>query len=365
MEIEKLNGFIHENLVNRRNATPYGLLRNIAEQMTFGIKIPDRRFPAIKQKMEIDRAKKIVLDFFKSVDEQWYEKAKAIIEGKSEFEFHIYYKDEISPRLMDTKRQDGLPLYSSFGCLHSNKNGKGIYVPCERSIRDVFILAHEISHSFDYREIDPPARNLLGEVTSYTFEAMLQQYLLEQNLISREDATNMEKANIISHYDDAVETYAKLMLMRIKESRGPGSRITEEDLAQIQQKYHISDGTFDYILGRMMGKLAVPEVDYRARYMIAQLVYPYIMEQYYNNPQETVVRMKHFFEATGQNDLERALLSLGIEPKDESIPMLIECNNRRIERLYRKKLFDAQEKTANLKKEEPFFQQSWDEPADD
>lgn len=365
MKIDELNDFIHENLVNRRNSTPYGLLREIAEATTFGIKIPDRRFPTIKQTMDIGRAMQIALDFFKSVDEELYQKAKSILERKSGFEFNIYYKDEIAPRYMDIKRKDGMPKYTSHGCVYGTNGKKGVYVPCERNIKDVFILVHEISHTFDYLEPDTPARSMLGEVTSYTFEAMLQQYLLEHKLISREDATAHEKSNIISHYDDGVETYAKLMLMNIKKSRGRNGKITEEDLTNIQKQYNISDRTFDFIINRMMGKNVELSVDYRARYMTAQLIYPYVMEQYYRDLSGTVEKLKQYFEATSRNDFNGALVALGIEPKTESIQMLIDCNNRRIERLYKTRLFDEQEKTADLKKEEPFFEPPGDEPGDD
>ena len=355
MDIKQLNAFIHENLIHRKNLTPYGLLEDVSKQMTFGIKIPDRRFLRISQSMTIDQVKKIALDFLKSIDEELYQKAKSIINGKTDFEFNIYYKDEISPKQMDVKRKDGMPKYTSFGCLHTTNGKKGIYIPCERNIRDVYLLVHEISHSFDYCNPDTPTRNLLGEITPKIFEMLLQQYLLEKNLISREDAIAIEKNDIVSHYDDGVETYAKLTLMRIKEKRGSDGEITEEDIMRIQEKYHISRETVEYILNRMMGKRNYTEVDFRARYMVAQLIYPYVMEQHYRHPEKTVEMLKEYFNAVKSNDFYGALKSLNIEESPESIKLLIDCVNRRIERVFKTRLFDEHENAKNLKRRKPFF----------
>ena len=111
------------------------------------------------------------------------------------------------------------------------KNGKSaIYVLCKGTVEDIYLLVHEILHTFDLGEKDNSTRNLLGEVTSYCFEAMLSRFLTENGILNREDVTNREKGDIINCYDDAVETFAKLKLMRIKEQKG---NIRQTDISEI------------------------------------------------------------------------------------------------------------------------------------
>ena len=58
---------------------------------------------------------------------------------------------------------------------------------------------------------------MLGEVTPYCFEAMLGKYLIKKGIATEEDTINIEKQTNISQYDDGVETFTKLELMKIKE----------------------------------------------------------------------------------------------------------------------------------------------------
>lgn len=129
------------------------------------------------------------------------------------------------------------------------KNGKStIYVPCKGTVEDIYLLVHEISHTFDLGEKDNSTRNLLREVTSYCFEAMLSGFLTENGILNREDVTNREKGDIINCYDDAVETFAKLKLMRIKEQKG---NIRQTDISKIRKAYSLSDKSLQYILNRL------------------------------------------------------------------------------------------------------------------
>ena len=74
-----------------------------------------------------------------------------------------------------------------------------------------------------------------------------------------------------------------------------------------------------------------PTIDYRARYMIAQLIYPHFMEQYEQNPQNAIKIIKEYFEQIKSNNLIDSLQTLGIEPKIESIKKLIKTANSRFE----------------------------------
>lgn len=325
-KLQMLNSFIDENLRNRRNSTDYGLLYRISGMMTNWLQIKDRHINQITKPFSEEQTKDVALQFFKGLDQQLYERVKDILDGKSDFDFNMYQLNE-DEDFLKTK-DDGMPVHTKTACVMS-KNGKSaIYVPCRGTIEDIYLLVHELSHTFDFIENDNPTRNLMGEVTPLCFEAMLSQYLLENGIASRDDVVNREKGTSISHYDDGAETFAKLELMRIKEQQG---EIKQEDIIHMQRKYGITNGQLGFVLGRLAQ--SEPNVDYRARYMIAQLVYPHYMEEYQQNPQNALQSLKEYFEQIKVNNLEGSLESLGIEPSIESIPHLIQKCNRRLQYL--------------------------------
>ena len=352
MNIRQLNIVIHENLKNRSRYIQYQLLEEISKNITFGIKIPDRQIKDPETYISMDRTVEIVLEFFRNMDSELYEKAKAIIDKKTDFDFKMYDVRKIVD--FDTVTAEGLPVYSSNGLVISQNGKKCVYIPCKETLNDCFILVHELSHTFDFIDKYVPARELLGEATPYIFEAMLGQYLIENNLANREEIINHEKFNIISGYDDSVETYAKLMLMKIKVKNG---EIKESDLENIRRAYELNPRTVKFIIDRMI-RNPQKNVDYRARYMNATIIYPYFMECYYINPQESIANLKKYFEAIKSNDFNGALETLGIEPKADSIPLLIKSENRRIERLFKRRMFDSLEDKENfIKNENHFFEE--------
>lgn len=335
-KLQILNGFIHENLKSRRNSTNYNLLHKISEMMSKGLKVADRHINSITTPSTEDQTKKIALQFFRGLDRELYEKAKGIIEGNSDIDFNMYKLDKNED--FSKKKSDGMPIHTKKPCVMSNNNKSAIYVPCKGTVEDIYLLVHELSHTFDLVRNDNPTRNMLGEVTPFCFEAMLSQYLLENGIATREDIINREKGATVSHYDDGVETFAKLELMRIKEQQGD---IRQENLTAMQKKYGITNRQLGYVLRRLMQ--SEPNVDYRARYMIAQLIYPHYMEQYEQNPQNAIKTLKEYFEQIKSNNFEGSLRALGIQPNLDIVSELIETSNRRINNLRQPILFSENE----------------------
>ncbi|MBR3162939.1 MAG: hypothetical protein IKF17_02405 [Clostridia bacterium] len=321
-KLQMLNSFIDENLRNRRNSTDYELLHRVSGMMTNDVHIKDRHTNPITKPFSEEQTKDVALQFFKGLDQELYEKVKNILDGKSDFAFNMYQLNEDED--FSKTKDDGLPVHIKTACVMSKDGKSAIYVPCKGTIEDIYLLVHELSHTFDFIENDNPTRNLMGEITPHCFEAMLSQYLLENGIATIEDVVNREKGCIISHFDDGVETFAKLELMRIKEQQG---EIKQDDIIQMQKKYGITNGQLGFVLGRLAQ--SEPNVDYRARYMIAQLVYPHYMEQYKQNPQKAIQTLKDYFEQIKANKMTGGLETLGIEPSIEAIPQLIqECNKR-------------------------------------
>lgn len=336
-KLKMLNGFIQENLQNRKNSTDYDLLYKISGMMTKDFKIKDRHFDSITKPSTMEETKEIALQFFKGLDQELYEKVKGGIEGNSKFSFNMYMLDENED--FSLTDNDGMPIHSKTPRV-MERNGKvGIYVPCKGTLEDIYLLVHELSHTFDYVEgSNDQVRNLLGEVTPHCFEAMLSQYLLEKGIATKEDVTNREKGTTISHYDDGVETFAKFELMKIKEQHG---EISQDDIIQMQKKYGITNKQLGYVLGRMAG--SEPTIDYRARYMTAQLIYPHFMEQYEQDPQNAIMTLKEYFEQIKSNNFIGSLQTLGIEPREDSIQDLIKTANTRFDKLGKTKQFSTQQ----------------------
>lgn len=335
-KLEMLNAFIHENLKNRRNSTDYNLLHTISGLMTKGLNVNDRKFSDITTPSSESQTIQIALQFFEELDQELYKKARSIVEGNSEIDFNIYKLDP-SEDFSRTK-SDGMPIHTKTPCVKSIDGKSSVYVPCKGTVEDIYLLVHELSHTFDMIQNDNPTRNMLGEVTPYCFEAMLGQYLVENGIVTKEEATNREKGTIVSHYDDGVETFAKLELMGIKEQKG---EIKQEDIIAMQKKYGITNRQLGYILGRLAQ--SGPSVDNRARYMIAQLIYPHYMEQYAQNPQSAIKTLKEYFENIKANNFEGSLETLGICPNIESIQGLLATNNRRISNLENTRIFSENE----------------------
>lgn len=335
-KLEMLNKFIQTNLDNRKNTTDYQLLYNISGLMIREIQIENREFGEITTESSEKQTRSIALDFFRQLDSEFYKKAKNIIEGNSDIDFNMYSLKDVKD--FSSEKGNDMPEYTNVPSVVSRNGKSSMYVPCKGTIEDIYLLVHEISHTFDLILNDNPTRNVLGEIAPHCFESMLSQYLVQNNIATREETINREKGNIVRHYDDSVETFAKLELMKLKEKNGT---INQDDLVDMQKNYGLTNRQFGYILGRL-GQ-SESNVDYKARYMIAQLIYPHYMEQYEQNPQNAIRTIKEYFEQIKTNNFEGSLETLGINPSIDSIQGLIETANRRIQNLEHTKMFSEEE----------------------
>ena len=228
-------------------------------------------------------------------------------------------------------KSDGMPVHTRIPCVFSRNGKSAVYMPYKGTIEDIYLLVHELSHTFDIAKNNNSTRNMLGEVTPACFETMLNQYLIEKGIATKEDTTNREMGRIVRYYDDAVETFAKLELIKIKEQQG---NITHKNFIEIQKKYGITNRQLSYVLRRLANSES--NVDYKARYMNALLIYPHYMEQYTEDPQKAIRTLKEYFKQIKANNFENSLKTLEINPCIESIQKLVETTNRRIEILENK-----------------------------
>ena len=267
-ELPNLNKFIYENMQNREKSTDYNLLYRISKIMSTELKIKDRHINEITKPISEKQTKEVTLQFFKELDQELYENAKKIIDGNSDISFNMYMLDGNED--FSKTKSDGMPVHTKIPCVFSRNGKSAVYMPYKGTIEDIYLLVHELSHTFDIGKNNNSTRNMLGEVTPACFETMLNQYLIEKGIATKEDTTNREMGRIVHYYDDAVETFAKLELIKIKEQQ---ENITHKNLIEIQKKYGITNRQLSYVLRRLANSGS--NVDYKARYMNALLIYPH------------------------------------------------------------------------------------------
>ena len=134
-----------------------------------------------------------------------------------------------------------------------------------------------------------------------------------------------------SSVEDIIE---KVISMNLDTTMVIKSTIPVGYVESIKKKYGITNRQLSYVLRRLANSGS--NVDYKARYMNALLIYPHYMEQYTENPQKAIRTLKEYFKQIKANNFENSLKTLGINPCIESIQKLVETTNRRIEILENK-----------------------------
>ena len=147
-KLEELNNFIDMNLRNRKRDSDYRLLHSISGMMSQGIKIGDRYIKENDRQFSMEKTREIVLNFYKELDSELFEKVNNIVSGNSSFEFRMYRYDENED--FSKVGEDGFPIHKKSGSVESHDGKSVIYVPCKGNLDDIYLLAHELSHTFDF-----------------------------------------------------------------------------------------------------------------------------------------------------------------------------------------------------------------------
>lgn len=262
-KLKELNDYIHKCIICERDYTNYELLYLISRGVIENIREPYFRIQKNEKYFSKEQTIKIALEFYKNLDKELYEKVKNIIEGKSDIRFKIYNYDPKS----DSEKVDdeGLPIYSKTPMFLKYYEKKILYLPCNETIEDVYVLIHELAHTLDYVKNDNFTRNFLTEVTPNCVEVILRDYLLKNKIVSLNDNLNSEKEKIFSLYDTSLNTLAKLELIFVKLRN---KEIKQEDIINLQKKYGINNNRVKYILDDIMKSRS--NVYYGARYMVSR-----------------------------------------------------------------------------------------------
>ena len=292
---------------------------------------------------------KIALDFFKSVDIDFYKKAlKVLMQQHNNIETNVYNVNEIVD--FDEVDEKGFLKYTERGNVTSEDFHAVVHVPIQEGIseyeaniiglksdigtvEDIYTLVHEISHLFDldlkmkptqeHAERAKISREFIGESTTIAFEQMLTQYLLDNKLFPQDIIREYEIFRSNGIYTDTKIAYTELLLSRIKEKDG---EITREKILDIMKEKGLSYGYALDILKRVIDNNM--DINYKKRYVLARLISPTIMKTYKTDGANAI---KEYLELAKDGDYEGALKRLGITMDKNGMNELIR-NMRKYDR---------------------------------
>lgn len=353
-----------DNFLNKLNAT---VDKTIKEKEEFNIDYDllekcldaiirnkrNRRIGAVIKVVPIKKEEllSVALDFFKSIDDEFYEKARDIILGQlKRIRMNMYSVHSVKD--FNEKDEFGKNKYARSGTVSTSRGNSAIHIPLQEMLKaeeaevvlnadegtldDLYTIVHEIAHTLDLNQENSlpnqeeikagkaPAwrpmlsRELLGESTSIAFELLLTNYLLEKGLYPESAVRDRDNMRTNSSLRDARIVYTKLLLARKKATTG---NITNEHIEQIMQKNNMSVRNV-----RDLARIIVNDdkgIMYRNRYAVGGLVAPTIIKAYEDDKTEGVKTIKVYLKAVYDGDFQGALRALGIELNPQGIDSLV------------------------------------------
>ena len=338
--LKKLNIAIDE-VINEKESLDinYDLLEKVLEAM-----IKNNRFMYNGHITTVVPIKKsemlnVTLDFFKSIDIDFYRKAiDTILQKNNNIKMNIYNSHNI--KSYEKRDNNNLLEYTPGGSVQSRNGLATVNIPTKTelnskeekildndtcTLEDLYTVVHEIAHLFDLnlenqRNITDETRRkentrqLTGEATAIAFEGLLTEYLLKNNLFSRDGIQQIEKKRLNSSIQDAILVYAKLLLSKEKSKNGD---ITLQFIEKIMRDNNLS---IQYVRKMAYDIINVPRrMLFQNRYAIGGLIAPSIIREYKENGS---IALKKYLEYAKNNDLEKALKAIGIEMNIQGIDTL-------------------------------------------
>lgn len=311
----------------------------------------------------------VTLDFFKSVDEEFYRKAiDAILNQNERLKMRIY-NAHTTPKSKEEDEHE-IRVYSESPCISLNKGYASIFIPLqyrtpkkyarkllkddEGTLDDLYTIVHEIAHTFDNDEdiIGPPTREeilegkeherpyratreLLAEVSSTGFEFLLTNYLLGKGLYSKSAIIEHEIDSIHSSVDKARVLFAELSLLDIKKKKG---EITNDDIEELKKEQKMPVAYIRRMANRIINADKSPV--YRNRYAVGGLLAQTLRTCYEENGVEPV---KAYLKAARECDFDKALSALGVTQKDEDLKKMVDTVKLRKKDLLEKRGYEIEQ----------------------
>ena len=243
----------------------------------------------------------IALDFFRNLDEDFYQKAKRIIDGNST-DIRIIWKEHQSDSESMEIASTNKPV------VEHGSLGTNIYIPLQGNIEDIYSIVHEISHTFDAPERPNKAHMFLAEITSHVFERMLDCYLEKRVETDkkeyREDVSEYKRESLMEAYYSAVEYHTKYKAFDYKNENG---ELTTDDIPELMKHFREPpDLIMFYLKNYSQG------MSYSSRYVLGGIVSYEFLQKYKKNPQKSIRALKKYMELSREDKLWGALKKLGV-----------------------------------------------------
>jgi len=263
---------------------------------------------AVSVVVPIDKNKllSITLDFFNSIDPEFYKKTiEIILQQNNDIKMNMYNIHEVS----DIKERDknGFIEHTPYGVVQTRNGQALVNIPTRTELRgeeekiinkkdctleDLYTVVHEIAHLFDLNlDIGKPtkneiageketyedniARELTGEATTIAFEGLLSEYLLKNTSYPKTAIQQISNNRINSCLQKARIVYSRLLLAREKKERG---EITLDFIEKLMRDYNLSIQDVRYMASSIIN--SPKDILMQNRYAIGGLIAPTIIKTY-------------------------------------------------------------------------------------
>jgi len=317
----------------------YHFLEYASQELTKKARITEK--PVFVKYFSHEEAIGIVLNFFKSLGvEEWYNKAKSILLSQSkDIGISIFNYSEVKNK--NITDENGIMMYAP-GCniesrIESNEEGiikskvpkshiriaknsrylcaQHIFDKDKMTLDDINSIVHEIAHCFDitndWEKIGK--RNVIAEILPFCFEAMLNNYLLE-NKIADEAVINCLKqeriGDVVRH---ARYVYTVANLMNIQEKDG---EITKEGIDKFLKANDIHD--INYVRDSFLDVIdSNYDFDYHAKYLISGLTASRFFELFKKDKTLAIENLKKYCQCLLDGEINEETLKLVDFPNDD------------------------------------------------
>lgn len=335
--LKKLNISIDKVIEEKES---FNLNYNLLEKI-LGLMVRNSRYINIGNIRTIVPVKKseiltVTLDFFKSIDIDFYKKAvDTILHKDKNINMNIYNFHDV--KNFNEKNNNNFVEYTDDGSVQYENGLAQVNIPTKTSLypkeekvfdkdtcvlEDLYTVVHEISHLFDLnleaqRSIENGTmtknytRQFTAEATTIAFEGLLTEYLLKNDRFSKEGIQEIARKRANDTIKDARLVYAKLLLSREKTKNG---EITSNFIEKLMRDNNLSNQT---VRGMAYEIINIPRsMLFQNKYAIGGLIAPTIIKSYKENGS---VALKEYLGYVKNGDLENALKAIGIEPNLQGI----------------------------------------------
>ena len=322
IDVNEVNSLIDNVARSRYGGINYNAIDYLASDI---LQIPPEKIqPNISHnyqyKLSKDKTVEIVLDFFKSIDLEFYKKAQSIINGEEkDVVLNFFDAVKCDDKICEDRK-------SNEATVDHTSNVKKINIPSMGNINDVYSMVHEISHIFDLPESLNLSRIMLADVNSECFERMLDCYFEEKkdmDELLKQDLYLVRKHSINRTYFLALEYAVKYSFFDYKNHKG---EMNLKDIKQVMSRFTLPPNlVLSYLRDNSQ------DISYSARYIFGGLASEEYLQHYRQNPSESINNLKKYMELIKEDKGTEALKELDINMNTIAYEKEIESVNSKRE----------------------------------